>query len=155
MSTATSRRHIRWAAAIAALAFLIAGCAGSAAASAPGASAPASVDPGPAIDTDVLIADAAARDGRPVEVTGFFLATDGVAQLCSLVLESLPPQCGGGTVRLSGTVPAEVLDRLDSTDEPGLAQATWGWVVVTGTFRMVGVDGQPTVELTDIDVAEG
>ena len=118
---------------------------GGAAASPP----PASVDPGPAIDTDTLVADAS-RDGQPVRVTGFFLATGDTAVLCSLTLESYPPQCGGGTVRLTGEVPADVLAALDSTDDPTLAQATWGQVEVTGTYRASGPDGQPTLELTSI-----
>ena len=74
------------------------------------------------------------------------------AQLCPIVLESYPPQCGGGTVRITGAVPADVLDALDSTTDPGLAQATWGQVEVTGTFRASGADGIPTIELASIRV---
>jgi hypothetical protein len=109
----------------------------------------ASADPGVAIDTDTLIADAS-RDGQPVRVSGFFLATGDTAVLCSLLLESYPPQCGGGTVRLTGEVPADVLAALDSTDDPTLAQVTWGQVVVTGIYRASGPDGQPTIELASI-----
>ncbi len=129
-------------------------CAGpSGAPSDPPASAsPFVVEPAPAADPDTLLRDAAANDGRQVQVPGFFLATDGTAQLCSMVLESYPPQCGGGAVRLTGQVPADVLARLDKTSEPGLAQATWGSVIVTGTFRASGVDGLPTIELSDIVV---
>jgi hypothetical protein len=134
------------------LALLLAACAGT------GPASP-SVDPsvppataGPATDVGSLLGDAA-PDGKPVTVTGFFLAQDGVAQLCDLVLESYPPQCGGPTVRLTGEVPQAVLDALDSTTEPGLAQATWGQVLVTGTYRAADADGQPTIELTSIEVA--
>jgi hypothetical protein len=131
-----------------ALAALVAAC-GTGAASPP-PSTPAS--PGPATDVATLIGDAA-KDGQVVAVDAFFLAQDGVAQLCDLVLESYPPQCGGATVRLTGEVPQAVLDALDSTTEPDLAQATWGQVRVTGTYRASGVDGQPTIELSSIEVA--
>lgn len=144
------------------LALALAACGGGSAAapSAGGSSAgasgapPASAapsDPGPAIDTPTLLGDAA-RDGQVVRVRGFFLAADGVAQLCDLVLESYPPQCGGSVVRLTGQVPQDVLDALESTSEPGLAQATWGQVLVTGTFRQSGTDGQPTIELSSIEL---
>lgn len=115
---------------------------------------PASDAPSPpatAIDTDALLGDAA-LDGQPVRVAGFFLASGGVAQLCSVVMESYPPQCGGGTVRITGEVPADVLDALDSTNDPALAQATWGQVEVTGTFRSGGAGGVPTIELASIRV---
>lgn len=115
---------------------------------------PASDAPSPpptAIDTDALLGDAS-LDGKPVRVAGFFLASDGVAQLCSVVMESYPPQCGGGTVRITGEVPADVLDALDSTNDAALAQATWGQVEVTGTFRTGGAGGLPTIELASIRV---
>lgn len=118
----------------------------------PAPSAPAVVDPGPPIDIDALVATAAVKDGQAVRVTGFFLAADGKAQLCSLTLESYPPQCGGGTVRLIGEVPRDVLDRLDKTSDPALAQATWGSVSVLGTFRSSGADGLPTVEIDEIAI---
>lgn len=113
-------------------------------------SVPPPRDPGPAIDTDALVAAAADRDGQAVLVNGFFLAADDRAQLCSMVLESYPPQCGGGTVGLTGEVPGDVLAALDTTTEPGIATATWGWVEVTGTFRAAGVDGAPTIEISSI-----
>jgi hypothetical protein len=106
------------------------------------------VDPGPAIDTDALLAAAGARDGQVVHVTGFVLIGEG-ARLCSVVLESYPPQCGGGTVALTGTFPADVVAALEKTDDPTLAQATWGWVDVLGTFSLA--DG-PTIEIDRISV---
>lgn len=107
--------------------------------------------PATAIDTDALLGDAS-LDGQPVRVGGFFLATGGIANLCSAVLESYPPQCGGGTVRITGQVPADVLDALDATNDPALAQATWGQVEVTGTFQSAGPGGVPTIELDSIRV---
>ena len=67
------------------------------------------------------------------------------ASLCSLVLESYPPQCGGGTVAITGEIPADVVAGLDRPSEPGLAQAMWGWVEVTGTFDASGAT--PTIQL--------
>lgn len=132
-----------------ALVVLLAACGGPGSAASPSAP-PAS--PGPATDVGSLIGDAS-KDGQLVAVEAFFLASDGVAQLCDIVMESYPPQCGGATVRLTGEVPQAVLDALDSTTEPDLAQATWGQVRVTGTYRTSGADGQPTIELSSIEPA--
>jgi len=140
-------RLVHEAATAAALAVLIAACGTATPPSiAPMPSAP--VDPGPAIDTDALMASAAAKDGQPVHVTGFVLITD-QARLCSVVLESYPPQCGGATVNLTGEFPADVVAALDKTTEPGLAPATWGWVDVTGTFTLAG---GPTIRISGIRV---
>ncbi|HUP55241.1 MAG TPA: hypothetical protein VM408_07025, partial [Methylomirabilota bacterium] len=65
-------------------------------------------DPGAAIDVDALLANAGAQDGQTVRVTGNFLADAGSAQLCAVLMESYPPQCGGG-LRLTGSVPADTL----------------------------------------------
>ena len=110
-------------------------------------------DPGPPVAPDALVAAAADRDGKTVHVKGFFLAADGKARLCSVVMESYPPQCGGGTVTLDGQVPAEVAAGLEKTSEPGLAQATWGWVDVIGTFEASGSDGTPTILVSEIRLA--
>lgn len=140
-------RLLHRAATAAALAIVLVACGSAASPSnAPAPSAP--VDPGPAIDTDALMASAAARDGQPVHVTGFVLITDR-ARLCSVVLESYPPQCGGAAVNLTGEFPADVLAALDTTSEPGLAPATWGWVDVTGTFTLAG---GPAIQISEIRV---
>jgi hypothetical protein len=139
-------------AALAAILFLgIAACGGASQPPAPATPAP-SAQPVAVADPDALVRDAANLDGKPVKVSGFFLASDGKAQLCSLVLESYPPQCGGGAVAITGEVPADVMDALDSTSEPDLAQATWGWVEIVGTFAAAG-DGGPTLAISSIRVA--
>lgn len=105
-----------------------------------------------AVDLGTLTADAS-KDGQLVTVQGSFLATGDTAQLCSVMLESYPPQCGGGSVRIVGEVPADVLAAMDSTkNEPDLAQATWGFVDVTGTYRANGAGGGPTIELGTISL---
>jgi hypothetical protein len=122
---------------------------------APSASAPAaSADPGAAIDVAALVADAAARDGQTVRVTGNFLADAGAAQLCAVLMESYPPQCGGG-LRLTGAVPADTLAMLETTKEPDLKKMWWGYVTVTGTFHATGDGGRPTLEITNVELVEG
>ena len=162
MSDRYPRRRLAAAFLQAALALSLVACAGattsppsSQAPSVPSASAPvSSVDPGAAIDVDALLADAAAKDGQTVRVTGNFLADAGSAQLCAVLMESYPPQCGGG-LRLTGTVPADTLAALTTTTEPDLKKMWWGYVTVTGTFHASGDDGRPSIEIVDIELVEG
>jgi hypothetical protein len=72
--------------------------------------------------------------------------------MCSLLLESYPPQCGGG-LRVTGEIPGDVVAGLDKTSEPDLAQAMWGWVEVTGTFQATGSGGAPTIQISEIRLA--
>ena len=161
MSSPNPRRRVGATAFVALLTLSLAACAASVSPSAsPGqASPPASAvapsgDAGPAIDVDTLLGDAANRDGQVVRVIGNFLAEEGLAQLCAVFMESYPPQCGGG-VRLTGEVPADTLARLTTTTEPNLKKMWWGYVIVEGTFRASGVEGQPTIELGEIVIQEG
>jgi hypothetical protein len=117
-------------------------------------SVPSASAPSAAIDVDALLADAIAKDGQTVRVTGNFLADAGQAQLCALLMESYPPQCGGG-LRLTGPVPADTLAALETTKEPNLKKMWWGYVTVTGTFRATGDDGRPTLEIADVELVEG
>jgi hypothetical protein len=116
----------------------------------PSPSSSAAVDPGPALDPDALVAAAADNDGRTVRVKGFLLAADGTTRMCSVVMESYPPQCGGGTLTLDGDVPDDVVAGLERTTEPGVAQANWGWVEVTGRFAASGSGGTPTITISEI-----
>lgn len=140
---------------VAILSLILSACAGPTAVppTAPSTSGPGS-DPGAAIDVDALLADAAAQDGKVVRVTGNFLADEESAQLCAVLMESYPPQCGGG-VRLAGEVPGDTLAALDTTKEPDLKKMWWGYVTVTGTFRASGADGRPVIELGEISLVEG
>ena len=134
------------------IAFLLAAC-GSATSpppSAPPALSPAPSPPAAAIDVDALVAGAAGLDGRPVRVKGFLLVTDAGASMCSLLLESYPPQCGGG-VQVTGEIPADVAAGLEKTTDPGLAQAMWGWVEAAGTFE--ASDGGGSIALSEIRLA--
>lgn len=137
------------------LSILVTACAGPAAApsSGPPTSGPSS-DPGAAVDVDALLTAAAAKDGQVVRVTGNFLADEGSAQLCSVLMESYPPQYGGG-IRLTGEVPGDTLAALETTKEPDLKKMWWGYVTVTGTFRASGADGRPVIELGEISLVEG
>jgi hypothetical protein len=144
------------------LTLVLAACAG--ASSPPTTSSPPAASPSaspssppssdPAIDVDALLANAAARDGQTVRVTGNFLADADTAELCAVLMESYPPQCGGG-VRLTGTVPADTLAALTTTAEPELKKMWWGYVTVTGTFHASGPDGRPSLEIADIELVPG
>jgi hypothetical protein len=132
--------------------YLLAACSSTPAPSAPSSPAPsvAPSAPAAAISIDELVAGAAGLDGQPVRVKGFVLVTDAGASMCSMLLESYPPQCGGG-LRLTGQIPAVVAEGLDKTTEPGLAQAMWGWVEVAGTFE--ASDGGGAIALSEIRLA--
>jgi hypothetical protein len=132
-------------------AFLLAAC-GSASPppSAPTALSPAPSAPAAAIDVDALVAGAPGLDGRRVRVKGFLLVTRAGASMCSLLLESYPPQCGGG-VQVTGEIPADVAVGLEKTTDPGLAQAMWGWVEVAGTFE--ASDDRGSIALSEIRLA--
>jgi hypothetical protein len=144
-----------------ALALVIAAC-GSAGVSSPPAtgspatgspSAPTPGTPGPTVfDVGGLAGSLADLDGTTVTVDGFFLISDGTARLCEMVLESYPPQCGGATLRVLGKVPQEVLDALETTSDPILAQASWGTVSITGIIGASGADGTPTITIESISV---
>jgi hypothetical protein len=155
MPTRSPRRPLAAFWLVAVLSLVLTACAGPAAApsSGPATYGPTS-DPGAAIDVDALLAAAAAKDGQVVRVTGNFLADEGSAQLCAVLMESYPPQCGGG-VRLTGEVPSDTLALLDTTKEPDLKKMWWGYVTVTGTFRASGADGRPVIELGEISLVEG
>jgi hypothetical protein len=129
---------------------------GSAGPAGPSASAPVLApgsDPAAAIDVDTLLAAAAANDGQTVRVTGNFLADESSAQLCAVLMESYPPQCGGG-VRLTGPVPADTLAALTTTTEPDLKKMWWGYVTVTGIFHASG-GGSPSLDIRSIELVEG
>jgi hypothetical protein len=76
--------------------YLLAACSSTPAPSAPSSPAPsvAPSAPAAAISIDELVAGAAGLDGQPVRVKGFVLVTDAGASMCSMLLESYPPQCG-------------------------------------------------------------
>lgn len=139
---------------VAVLSVLVMGCGPAAAPRSGLATSGPSTGPGAAIDVDALLAAGAAKDGQVVRVTGNFLADEGSAQLCSVLMESYPPQCGGG-VRLTGEVPADTLAVLDTTKEPDIKKMWWGYVTVIGTFRASGTDGQPVIELSEVSLVEG
>ena len=117
---------------------------------APSTPSPAPSAPADAITVDALMADAATLDGQLIRVKGYLLATDAGARMCSLLLESYPPQCGGG-VDVTGAIPGDVAAGLDKTTEPGVAQAMWGWVEVVGSLDASG--GAPTIDLNEIRLA--
>jgi hypothetical protein len=105
------------------------------------------------IDVDTATSDQDRLDGSRVAVRGFILIEANRARMCSLVLESYPPQCGGSTLEIRGSMPPAILGQLDSTaDEPDLNQASWGDVIVSGTLTAAGPDGNPVLDLDEMTV---
>jgi hypothetical protein len=143
---------------VALLTLILVGCAGSGAAS---PSSPPATDPAVDLPTSVpttlsfedLAGDLPGLAGQTVTTTAYLFIDGDQAQLCAALLESYPPQCGGGSVRLLGEVPTAVIDGLDSTSDPGQAKTSWGPVLVSGT---VGTDdsGAPTITITSIELAD-
>lgn len=141
-----------------ALTAALAACSGSAASP---TQSPTSTNPivaaaaARAVEVGPLVAAAPMNDGQSVRISGFLLIDGTSARLCAVSLDSYPPQCGGSSVRLAGEVPRATLELLSRTTDPQLAQQTWGWVIVTGTFRASGAGGEPTIELGEIIIGEG
>jgi hypothetical protein len=83
-----------------------------------------------------LVDDGAAWDGRRVRVIGSYVGTSDSQVLAEMLAESYPPQAGGATVDLLGTMPPEIAAQLESTaDDPGSELVTWGTIEVIGTYR--------------------
>lgn len=145
-------RRTAFAGLAATLALILAACGSYGATAPPPTGEPPVTTPAPSpLDVDGFVSSIATIDGTTATVTGFLLITDDQAHLCSLVLESMPPQCGGATIRVLGAVPQDVLDALDSTqDEPTLDQASWGDVTITGTVS-IGDGATPTITIDSIE----
>ena len=82
-------------------------------------------------DKVTSISDAAnADDGTDAELTGFVISVSGDTRICSEILESFPPQCGGASVLVVG------LD-LASLDTQTEGNVTWTNqnVTLTGTIE--------------------
>jgi hypothetical protein len=152
--THLTRRHPTWTVAslFATFIALVAACGSG---SVPASALPSGTDPvaSPlARTTPAVLADQAALDGSLIAVSGFF-TTDGTTHLvCDAILESYPPQCGGATIVVLGTIPAAALALLETPDDPNLARVSWGSVEVRGTFHAAAGGARPTIELTEIRV---
>jgi hypothetical protein len=154
MTPTVRRRPTALPALVAVVILALAACGGSSSSAAPTTGdLPATATP-VSVGIDDLLADIAGADGTTVTVQAFLLITGDSGQICGIVLESFPPQCGGPTIRVLGEVPADVIDSLDRTDDPTLAQARWGWVDMTGTVDATGTDGSPSITVDSISIAE-
>jgi len=155
----TLRGLIRGGVLVALLTLILVGCgagAGAASPSSPPASDPAVDLPTSApaaLSFEELVGGLPGLAGQTVTTTAYLFIDGDQAQLCGALLESYPPQCGGGSVRLLGEVPTEVIDGLDSTSDPGQAKTSWGPVLDSGT---VGTDdsGAPTITISSIELAD-
>lgn len=150
MSTTPTPRATLGVSLVAILTLILAACSG--AGSDPSGGSPSAPPASPtAVTLGTLLETPVDHDGQVVTVTGTLIASDTEAQLCDIVMESYPPQCGP-SIRLVGTVPEGVADQLDHTTEPDLAQAMWGLVEVTGTFEADAAGGG-TLTIDTIAVA--
>jgi hypothetical protein len=94
-------------------------------------------------DAPLTVEEALAAGNGPATVSGMIVAPEGEdVRLCSGLLESYPPQCGGPSLVVRGA-DLESLPGVTSTDDPALAQVTWtdGIVELAGTLE----DGVLTV----------
>ena len=133
-----------------ALALSAAACGGGDESSAPPPSDPAPPSSGAPIPGGGLSIDEAIAStlGGPLMVKGFIVAPEGEpVQLCSALLESYPPQCGGSSLVVEN-LDLEVLEGLTSTDDPSLAQVTWSAAEVSVLGDVA--DGVITVSETSL-----
>jgi hypothetical protein len=108
----------------AALALGVAACGGSGEAPTDTGSVPSSGAPIPGGGLTIDEALASTLPG-PLVVKGFVVAPEGEpVRLCSLLLESYPPQCGGTSLVVVG-LDLSTVDGLVQTAEPDLAQVSW------------------------------
>ncbi len=96
---------------------------------------------GPSVDLPVVpIEDVAEYEGAgPVTFSGFYISDANGAQLCELIAESYPPQCGGASLTISNPEAMNVLALV----EEGEVQWYDNLVRVTGEVT----DGELFVEV--------
>ena len=89
-----------------------------------------SVSDGMVADDGLSVAEAIAyRGAEPVAVHGYVVRTSETAQLCEVLAESFPPQCGGASLAL---VNADAIDNLPLLEE-GDVQWSSNSVILIGT----------------------
>jgi hypothetical protein len=133
---------------------LLVGCS-SASSSPASPSGSAATGPPPAVTLADLVANPAAYNGRTVLVTASYYSGNGQQLLCDTFLDSYPPQPGGNSFPLTGTMPAQSLAQLQSTSgQPNMAQATWGQVSVIGVVHSGG-GLLATLEMQSVRVEQG
>jgi len=149
---------------VAVLTLILVACSGTAASPPPSASAPPASDapidlptgaPPTTLSFDDLAGGLVDLDGTTVTVAGYLRISDDRAQLCGVLLESYPPQCGAVTFRVIGEVPADVIDGLETTTGDDVSKAWWGTVQISGLVAADGGDGSPTVTIDAIELVEG
>lgn len=107
-----------------------------------GSAAPA---PGEALSVEEALAST--LEG-PLLVSGFIVAPDGEpVRLCSALLESYPPQCGGASLVVEG-LDLEAIEGLTRTAEPDLAQVAWTDAAVPVLGEVA--DGVLTISTTSL-----
>ena len=90
-----------------------------------------------------------AAEGSEVTVSGFLIVDrDGSTLLCSALLESSPPQCGGDRIGLLGFDASSVPNTLTSQSSSEIRTARWtnSQITVTG---IKGIDGLVEARLSN------
>ena len=83
-----------------------------------------------------------AAEGSEVMVSGFLIADrDGSARLCSALLESSPPQCGGDRIELLGFDASIVPDTSSPQRQSDIRTVRWtnDQITVTGIKESAGL----------------
>lgn len=86
----------------------------------------------------------AVAEGEVVWTSGFLIAdTGGSMRLCSLLLESFPPQCGGERIELFGFDVGTVPDTQSAQNTGEIQTLTWTnhQITVTGNRTSEGLEG--------------
>jgi len=83
-----------------------------------------------------------AAEGSEVTVSGFLIADrDGTVRLCSVLLESFPPQCGGDRIELLGFDASVVPDTSSPQRQSDIRTVRWtnDQITVTGIKESAGL----------------
>lgn len=110
----------------------------------------------PFVDLVELTGNPAGHDGQTVLVTATYYSGNGQQLLCDSLLESYPPQPGGHQLSLSGSMPAQAVSQLQSTQgQANVAQVVWGQVSVIGIFHVASGSAAAYLEMQSVRVEQG
>ena len=101
-----------------------------------------------------------AAEGSQVTVSGHLIAdTDGITRLCSVLAESLSPQCGGDVIHLLGFDASSVPNSKTPPGPSDIQTARWtdSYITVTGIkgrrgLAEVRLSSEPAADSTDVPV---
>ena len=102
-------------------------------------------------------------DGDVVTVLGYLYMSEGAFHLCSTVLESYPPQCGGAALEVVGLRPDDVVGLTTTGGQGGSPDVGWSdyQYLLRGTVRSGKLEVTPlpfvsqTARVVAVDGTEG